>query len=453
MAGSYNGITIKPIQSVSISETPEYTEGGKTQKYIFSITVAAKHVAVGNHASIVSFVSGLSALMVDNGLEFSISGPDGVKTIRFKPRVKSVNVKEDIWVDFCDYTIEMEADKIYIGGLLVPTGIVSSVETDNSWSIEFDESEPRFSKISHKLSVKAKTSSETGTEVKGWVTAKAKLETLIAEVIPESIKTASGGVFTNPHNKKTSKTLDITNGVATAEINISYHNKDFYSNLAGITLPQANYAYHDQTVTEKIDSNSLREVLSIEGTITGLKQDPSGNRYTAASALWTNTVKPGLDDLYEDLVISSRSLSEDQVKGIINYSYEVQNKKKPSGAFLSETINITYQGTLAAPPKVIVIHNTITGGAGPIFQDIETKKARSMTITIERVGTDEAPDTLTDYGPEDSEIESDVITFTATSKKISRTTTFIWSSSTDYVLPTVSADYDLLTTKIPRPYE
>ena len=450
MAGSYNGITIHPIQSVSISETPEYTEGGKAQKYIFSITVAAKYVvSTANHASIVSFVSGLSALMVDNGLDFSISG--GSQSIRFKPRVKSVNVKEDIWVDFCDYTIEMEADSIYIGGLLVPTGVVSSTETDNSWSIEFDDSEPRFSKISHKLSVKAK-STEVG--VKGWTIAKTKLETLIAEVIPESIKTASGGVFTNPHNKKTSKTLDITNGVATAEINISYHNKDFYSDLAGITLPQANYAYHDQTVTEKIDSNSLREVLSIEGTITGLKQDPSGNRYAAASALWTNTVKLGLDDLYEDLVISSRSLSEDQVKGIINYSYEVQNKKKPSGAFLSETINITYQGTLAAPPKVIVIHNTITGGAGPIFQDIETKKARSMTITIERVGTDVAPDTLVaTYRPTNSEIESDVITFTAASKKISRTTTFIWSSSTPHVLPVVSADYDLLTAKIPRPYE
>ena len=344
MAGSYNGITIHPIQSVSISETPEYTEGGKAQKYIFSITVAAKYVvSTANHASIVSFVSGLSALMVDNGLDFSISG--GSQSIRFKPRVKSVNVKEDIWVDFCDYTIEMEADSIYIGGLLVPTGVVSSTETDNSWSIEFDDSEPRFSKISHKLSVKAK-STEVG--VKGWTIAKTKLETLIAEVIPESIKTASG--------------------VATAEINISYHNKDFYSDLAGVTLPQDNYAYHDQTVTEKKDSNSLREILSIEGTITGLKQDPGGNRYDAASALWANTVKPVLDDLYKDLVISSRSLSEDKVKGIINYSYEVQNKKKPTGAFLSETINITFQGSLAAPPKVMVIHNTITGGAGPIFK-------------------------------------------------------------------------------------
>ena len=449
MAGSYNGITIHPIQSVSISETPEYTEGGKAQKYIFSITVAAKYVvSTANHASIVSFVSGLSALMVDNGLDFSISG--GSQSIRFKPRVKSVNVKEDIWVDFCDYTIEMEADSIYIGGLLVPTGVVSSTETDNSWSIEFDDSEPRFSKISHKLSVKAK-STEVG--VKGWTIAKTKLETLIAEVIPESIKTASGGVFTNPHNKKTSKTLDITNGVATAEINISYHNKDFYSDLAGVTLPQDNYAYHDQTVTEKKDSNSLREILSIEGTITGLKQDPGGNRYDAASALW-NKVKPVLDALYATLVISSRSLSEDKVKGIINYSYEVQNKKKPTGAFLSETINITFQGSLAAPPKVMVIHNTITGGAGPIFQDIETKKARSMTITIERVGTDVAPDTLVaTYRPTNSEIESDVITFTAASKKISRTTTFIWSSSTPHVLPVVSADYDLLTAKIPRPYE
>ena len=77
-----------------------------------------------------------------------------------------------------------------------------------------------------------------------------------------------------------------------------------------------------------------------------------------------------------------------------------------------------------------------------------------MTITIERVGTDVAPDTLTaTYRPANSEIESDVITFTAASKKISRTTTFIWSSSTAYVLPTVSTDYDLLTAKIPRPYE
>lgn len=447
MPGSYNGITIKPIQSVSISEQPSYSESGKLQKYLFNIIVVAKFVvSQSNHAAIVSFVSSLSVLMSKLNQEFSISGPNNAPPIKFMPRVKSVNIKEDIWVDFCDYTIEMEADDISIGGQKFPAGLLISSEVDNSWSIDYDESDPRFYKISHKLSVKSKTSFTTGVEIKGYVIAKQKLETLIGQVIPQSIVSASKETFVNPHNKKTSKTLDITNGVATADIVIVYHDNSAFSGF----LPQANLAYHDQTVSETVAGDSLRERLSIEGTITGLSGISSKDRYSNASALW-NTVRTDLDTLYINLIISSFSLSEDKIKGIISYSYEIENKQRPAGSIKSETININIQASLAAPPKVVVIHNTIVGGSGPIFQDIETKKARSMTITIERVGTEINPDTM-QYRPQDSEIESDVITFVAAQKKISRTTTFIWSKITPFIPPVIS-DHNILNTKIPRPYE
>ena len=51
-------------------------------------------------------------------LTFEVQPRDASAPFKFSPRVKSISFKEDVWVDFCDYTIEMEADEIYIGCLL-----------------------------------------------------------------------------------------------------------------------------------------------------------------------------------------------------------------------------------------------------------------------------------------------------------------------------------------------
>lgn len=446
------GTLTDPIQSFSISEDVQFHENGKAKLYLFNISISAKIVAnqtlstenkkafiLARQTAIMNQFKDYSNASVKY---FEVQPRDATDPFKFLPRVKSINFKEDIWVDFCDYTIEMEADEIYIGSLKVPSGTPNPSDVDESWNTEYNQEDLRLTKVNHKISAKSKSVGNT----KGWKISQGIVLEKINSLIPMDIQTPSGATYTgNPCNKLISYNVNPNNGEFSAEVNIVYHNPATFDSVPA----QSTYAYHEQTVTDKSTVESLRESLSIEGTITGLSTELNGNRYSAANDLWV-TVKEDLDDKYSTLTITSFSETKDLEKGIINYNYEIENMTRPTG-FKSESISITFFNPDANPLKNYVIHNTIYGTSGPIFQDINTNKVRNMSITIERIGTEETPDTLTGYQPEGSVIESDSINFTAQNKKISRTTTFMWADGSDPDLPNVPANFAVLKTAIPRP--
>lgn len=445
------GTLTDPIQSFSITEDVQFYENGKAKVYLFNISVSAKIVAKQNLSiedKKTSILARQTAILNQfktysntSPLTFEIQPRDGTAPFKFSPRVKSINFKEDVWVDFCDYTIEMEADEIYIGSLKVPSGILDPSDVDESWSTEYNQEDLRLTKVNHKISAKSKS---VGAK-KGWEISKAIVLEKIDALIPTDIKTASGTTYTNPCNKLISYNVNPNNGEFSAEINVVYHNNTLKESVAA----QAAYAYHEQTITDKSTNENLRESLTIEGTITGLNALSSGDRYTAANNLWT-TVKSYLDTKYLTLNVLSFSETKDLAKGIITYNYEIENMTRPTGGIKSESINITFFNPKAIPIKNYVMHNTIYGTSGPIFQDINTSKASSMSITIERIGTETAPNTL-EYQPTGSVIESDSINFTAQNKKISRTTTFMWADGSTFIPPTIN-NFAVLKTPIPRPY-
>lgn len=448
------GTLTDPIQSFSITEDVQFYESGKAKLYLFNISISAKIVAnqalstENKKASILARQTAILEQFKDysnaSTQYFEVQPRDGSSPFKFLPRVKSINFKEDVWVNFCDYTIEMEADSITVGSQTIPdTKTLSNVnpaDIDESWTTEYNQEDLRLTKVNHKISAKSKS---VGSK-KGWEISKTEVLKKIDALIPTDIQTASGTTYATPCNKLISYNVNPNNGEFSAEVNIVYHNSALKASVAA----QASYAYHEQTITDKSTNENLRESLSIEGTITGLSALSSGDRYAAANSLW-GTVKTALDLKYLTLTILSFSETKDLAKGIITYNYEIENMTRPTGGIKSESINITFFGSKANPLKNYVMHNTIYGTSGPIFQDINTDKAKSMSITIERIGTETTPDTL-QYKPANSVVESDSINFTAQNKKISRTTTFIWADGSTFVPPTIT-NFAILKTAIPRP--
>jgi len=457
------GTLTDPIQSFSITEDVQFYENGKAKLYLFSISVSAKIVASQTLSTEnkKAFILARQTAILNQFKQYSnastqyfeVQPRDATLPFKFLPRVKSISFKEDVWVDFCDYTIEMEADSIAIGLQTIPDpktlSNVNPADVDESWSTEYNQEDLRLTKVNHKISAKSKS---VGTK-KGWEISKTEVLKKINDLIPLDIKIASTDTYTTtyatPCNKLISYNVNPNSGEFSAEINLVYHNSTIFNS----ELDQDAYAYHEQTVTDKSTTESLRESLSIEGTITGLNALSSGDRYAAANVLW-GTVKLALDQKYLTLTVTSFSETKDLEKGIINYNYEIENMTRPTGAaFKSESISVTLFNPKAKSLKNYVIHNTIYGTSGPIFQDINTKKVRAMSVTIERIGTEATPDTLTGYEPAGSVIESDSINFTAQNKKISRTTTFIWADDSIKDFPTTpTVNFAVLKTAIPRPY-
>lgn len=449
------GTLSDPIQTFSLQESVQFYDNGKAKTYLFNISVSAKIVPSQDksvdqrHSDIIARQAAIIAQVnaFTNKTYFEVQSRDGQSPpIKFIPRIKSLSFKEDIWINFCDYTIEMEADSVTIGSKTVPDKTNAS-DIDESWSVDYNDEDLRFTKVNHKISCKSKDVDGKN----GWETSKTEVLKKINDLIPTDIKDSAGNTYlkTSPSNKLINYSVNVLNGEFSAEINLTYHN-DLLKNSI---LPQLPQAHHEQTVTDKQSNETLRDTLSIEGTITGLSSSSTStpsNRYTEAFALWT-TVKNDLNTKYLTLTITSFSETHDKIKGIITYNYEIENTKRPEGTGIkNETITINYFGPLAIPLNTYVIHNTIFGDKGPVFQNINTNKARTMSITIERIGTETKPDTL-EYKPAGSTVESDTISFNAQNKKISRTTTFLWADGSDPDLPKIDS-FDLISTQIPRPY-
>ena len=427
MPATFNGIQLNPIQSVGVSQQTEFLSSGKLEKYLFNISVKGKIVAPqsgstgAKHSHVLTEIEKIKtacSYSSDGEIkDFSFTSRNGTGTFSCSGRIKSFSCDEGIWVDFADYSIEMEADSFIYSGVKVPAKEEINLNFDESWTVEINDEDSRFTKVSHKVSAKCKDINDNGTWISGWKKAKTKVDENINSIIPLDIRTASGGTFSNAHNKKISYRVNISTGEVSADVQLSYHNP---------ATGEAALATHEQTITQKHDSNSFRGTTSISGTISGLNSG-NGDRYGPASTLW-ETIKAALITEYEDVTIVSTSESHDEIKGVISYDYQIEDYPSPTDGSKSRKVNIIEMGPEASPPDTYVIHQTIYGGGGPLFQNIGIKKVHTKTVTIESISlTDIILDTE-EYAPsvDDYIIESDNIQRNLAAGKKTRTTVFIW---------------------------
>ena len=421
MPGLYNGYQLNLIDSISISESPEFSESGKLKKYLFNVsvkgkilasvssTLTEKHTYLSNQSQALS--AAFSQAATDTKKPFEVFGRNGFQGFKCFPRIKGLTINEGIWSDYVEYNIEMEADIFHFAGNIVGSEVTSDI--DETWSIEINDEDKRFTKVKHTISAKGK---ETESSL-GWVKAKEQVDKRVASILPSDISAAVGKTLINPHNKKTSYRTNVSTGESSCDIEISYHSP--------IGNPTNAYATHDQNKGEKYGSESFRKFITIDGTINGLAPIGGSNRYSSANALW-GAVQNQIESEFAAKTILSSSISHDVPKGIINYSYEIEDYPKPSEGYKSKKVFISQMGPLANPPELYVIHQTIAGGGGPIFQKIDSKKVKTKTVTIEAIGKNIGNLDTLQYKPANSIIESDSIQDTPSTGKKTRTTTFIW---------------------------
>jgi hypothetical protein len=433
MGVSFNGISLRPVQSLTINQSSDFSENGKLKKYLFNISISGKIVAAQNitidnrHEEIKSKVEQLlnafKNVDANSNTFLDIQSENGAAPIKFIPRIKSVQVQEGTWVDFADYSIDLEADEIFIGSTKIPSSDLSETlyDKDDNWSINYSDEDTKFITANHSISARAK---DTSTK-KGWEIAKEYVDEQInisGNLIPEEIDSATGRPTAGKPlvNKKLKYDVSILNGQVNADIELTFHNP-----LSSPT--QDDYATHDQTITENESRESILKSINVEGNITGLLNIGSNEvtgeeRYANALALW-EIVKDEIESEYSDKNLLTKSITQDKFKGTISYTYEYNDSENIFGG---KSENITISQTEAT--QVVVVNDAINNqGDGPIFQDISTKKAKTKTVTIDVISDSNiVPDTST-YSPSiDAILESDSVQYSLNNGKVTRTTSWTW---------------------------
>ena len=433
MPVSYNGFSLRPVQSLKIDQSSDFSENGKLKKYIFSISISGKIIADqdqtndAKHEQVKSKVEQLFEAFknvdANSNTFFDVQSGNGAAPIKFIPRIKNVQVQDGIWVDSADYTIDLEADEIFIGGTKIPSEDLSEqlVERDDNWSISYSDEDTKIITVTHAVSARAKDTQNK----KGWEIAKQYVDEqleLAGDVVPAEIDSATGRETSDKPlvNKKIKYSVGVSGGDVSAEIELSFHNK-----LSNPT--QEDYATHEQTINENESRESIIKTTTVEGTITGLLNIGAGEltseeRYANALILW-ETVKQEIEAEYSDQSLVNLSRTQDKTKGTISYTYEYNDVENLFGG---RSENITISQTEAV--DMYSVQDAInTNGDGPLFQNLSTKKSKTKSVTIEIISeSEEIPDTSS-YSPSvDAIIESDSVQYAPNVGKISRTTSWVW---------------------------
>lgn len=372
----------------------------------------------------------LRALFAQDGQKIEITDWSGAEaSIVCYPRVVSVEFQEGVYVERCDYTINLEADTLLLGsdGLTVNdegsliTGNIHSGKNESElliamsgafindysedWNIEVDEAQgespelPRSYRITHSLNATGKTHYGPDGKKKAWEQARK----FVQHRLSDSVK------YPNIFGQIGSGTINLVNHyrgynlVRTEQLSES---AGTYSvNETWLLASGTAYENFNMSLSSSIDAPFVS--VSIDGTIKGLSEfPPSGfggnslnlnkkSAYDNALKKYnqiTNSGQFGISsDIYKRANNSvavqlnsqprSISLGSNQYTGELTYNLQFDNRPTNiiSGV-LSETISVndTYPGDIFAVIPVI------GRKTGPVLQYIggRTEYRRDVSINL-----------------------------------------------------------------------
>lgn len=407
----YDSKKIIPAPFASISKEYQRTNSGQKIGSTFSITLQGTIVAfMGSPNSLeelwdqpdypeseeITHDSRLAAVLrkqdairklfsVD-GKALEITPLDGTEPTKFYPRILNIQFSEGIWVDTCQYTITLEADKMYpeVEDVLTPY----LQDMSENWQIETDENQPenelipRTYRMTHSLSAVGKPVynelgnlvSEPWMQAREWVQSKMGYDANVA---------TSSGVNNLPSYYQG---WNLVRTEQTDKYQGSYFVTETWLLASGSALETFSV-----DINKGIDSSLSR--VSIQGDIIGLEVRNSNNtltthKYTNAQTKWTQVSGLLLTRAqnYSGYTLNTQPLSSrigrNPTVGSISYSYEFDDR--PSNIIpgaLSEIVTIS-EGLVGQLYASIFI---LGRANGPILQDLNTKPAATRTLNIELV--------------------------------------------------------------------
>lgn len=353
-------------------------------------------------ASLRGKIKALNDLFSIQGQWFEIQPFDGTQSIKFQPRIRSINFAQGIWYDRVDYTISMEADTIYFGGVEDP-GLDNDVTPEETWSIEAADPINRTFRTSHTVSSQQKNlyAADGSIPNGNWGWQRAKTIVLSHLGATDLTKLRAPGVLNldagyQPYNWVRSQQIDETSGKFSVTETWLMYKVGWLSvdsdviNEPGFIPP----AIDDFSVTARTNNDGITHV-NIEGTVTGLEvKDWSTN--TILSSKWDNAAlyfinildtnsnifnrAVGFTGIHLHPIFLTFNVARDPIQGTIRYAGEYNNRRIPliPGA-ISETINIQRGGGTDVFASIPVLGRAW----GPVLQDIDTITQRSVSISIE----------------------------------------------------------------------
>lgn len=329
----------------------------------------------------------LRELFNADGKTLIIQGADGGQPLTCNPRVIGpIEFSSGPWVEYIDYTINLEADRLYPSQEDIFTNLI--IDAQESWSIDTQEEPegvglPRTYRLTHNVGATGKRFYDTTNTLlqEPWKNAR---EFVIPKLGFDSTFLISSGVrdlpdFYGGYNHVRSENIDEQGG--------SYSVSETWILTSGTAIEDFNIE------TTKSTENGTIQV-GIQGNITGLEQRNPTNmslittKYT--NALTKYAIASGLAltraQTYSGYTLNILPLEEkigkNPITGTINYSYTFDNR--PSNLIvgaLSEHISVN--GNLQ---EEVVARIPILGRrAGPIKQPINTINELTRDLSIDVV--------------------------------------------------------------------
>lgn len=341
--------------------------------------------------SFIRKIDAINDLFSTHGQLFEVQGADGTLPLKFYPRITGITIPvERGQVTRIPYTINMEADILYVGGQIVGDDAFDDYisEAEESWTIETDESNPEgvnvpvTYRLSHSVSATGKRiftadglSMQAWEQARSWVQARLGFDSVIA---------LSSGVNNLPsyyggYNHIRSENIGKMTG--------SYGVTETWLLSSGTALEQFN-------IQHSIDGGDGNNRVSIDGTITGLTQRNSSMQITTDA--YTNA-NSKFDSISGVLLTRARNYSgistlnssplsttigRNPVGGTINYSYQYDDR--PTNLITgskSEVISIVDNVNQDIIAQIGVLGRT----TGPVLQNVNAKRASTRSLNIEIV--------------------------------------------------------------------
>lgn len=421
----YSSKRLIPVQSVVITKNYQKTGDGTKIGSLFELAVNGTLIAYKGSPMTSGFWTGtgyppdetsivsdetrrlasierkkeyLRQLFADEGLQFEVQSDDGSPPMKCNPRIVGIDFKEDIEHTKCMYTVKLEADILYGGPFIAPSGEDNFshmlAEATEDWNLEINDS-PEFAgqninnfaanqtyRLTHNVSAIGKRfyDSDGTLSKQPWEWAR---EWVQARLGIDTDKILSSGVMNLP---AVYTGYNHVRGESTDELGGRYSVFESW-------ILSSSSAIETFNVTSKRSVESALTTVNIEGQVQGLETRDSDyqltqNKYTAAAARYATvsglafTRAQSLTNTTLNVRPQSESTSHFYSQGSIQYSYEYNDRPSNNirGA-IYEDISISEVLSTDVFASIPVLGRA----AGPVLQNINTITAPTRTLSIQAV--------------------------------------------------------------------
>lgn len=317
----------------------------------------------------------LAALFSVHGLWFEIQPADGTAPIKFQPRVTGFEFADGKWFDAVDFTVSMEADRVWFGALTDPDAEYGpdANPPEEAWAVEpLDDARPTY-RVTHTVSAVAKAryaADGTGAvDRPGWELAREVVEARLG------FDAAPLGLTQTPYNRTVSRQADQAGGK--------------YSATEAWVLADAPYT-EDRAYESGYAVETGLYTVKVTGTVTGLQTgaDPA-DRYANAVARAAAVLDPAALHAAAQAefgvplnpVPASTTTARNRPAGTVTYSAEFNTRPAVPAGLLSEAVTVTVDKAVPVVAQVPVVGRP----AGPVLQDTGSATQQACTVSAELV--------------------------------------------------------------------